>query len=140
MDNKEFIRLLNKEKRAANTWAHIKSGLRLAIETIHEANKKWWIDLHTDKPLERNVGEMLMLIVSEIAEAMEGHRKNLMDDKLTHRKTLEVELADAMIRIFDLAGGLGLDLPAAIEEKCLYNAHRLDHTPEHRKGEHGKKY
>ena len=37
-----------------------------------------------------------MLIVSEIAEAMEGERKDLMDDKLPHRKMAEVELADAL--------------------------------------------
>lgn len=39
---------------------------------IHELNRKWWVDLETGEPKERNVGEMLMLVVSEIAEAMEG--------------------------------------------------------------------
>lgn len=70
---------------------------------IHHANRRWW---HTPEGvrLSRNTGELLMLVVSEIAEAMEGHRKGLMDDHLSHRKMFEVELADAMIRIFDLAG------------------------------------
>jgi hypothetical protein len=58
----------------------------------------WWSDPATGQPKDRNVGEILMLIVSEIAEAMEGHRKSLMDDKLPHRPMLEVELADACIR------------------------------------------
>ena len=74
-----------------------------------------------------------MLIVSEVAEAMEGERKNLMDDKLPHRKMAEVELVDAMIRIFDYAGGFDYDLQGAFEEKMAFNATRVDHTHEARK-------
>jgi len=74
-------------------------------EEVHENNKKWWVDLETGQPVERNVGEMLMLCVSELAEAMEGHRKNLMDDKLPHRTMLEVEMADCLIRILDMSAG-----------------------------------
>ena len=51
---------------------------------------------------------------------------------------LEVELADAVIRIFDMAGGLHLDLPGAIVEKLAYNASRADHKPEHRAQPGGK--
>ena len=82
----------------------------------------------------------LCLIHSEISEAMEGHRKNLMDDKLPHRKMCEVELADAVIRIFDLAGAMGYDLGAAIAEKMAVNASREDHKPEARAAVDGKKY
>lgn len=81
-----------------------------------------------------------MLVVSEVSEAMEGHRKNLPDDKLPHRPMVEVELADAVIRIADLAGALGLDLGGAIAEKMAFNATRPDHKPENRKLENGKKY
>lgn len=110
------------------------------VADVHAANAKWWFDLDTGDPLKRNVGELLMLTVSELAEAMEGHRKNLLDDKLPHRKMFEVELADAVIRIFDIAGGLELDLHGAYIEKMKYNATRVDHSVEHRKSEHGKKY
>lgn len=47
---------------------------RLATE-VHAANKTWWQDLLTGEPIKRNVGELLMLAVSELAEALEGHRK-----------------------------------------------------------------
>lgn len=82
----------------------------------------------------------LMLIVSELAEAMEGHRKSLMDDKLPHRLMSEVELADAVIRIFDLAGAMNYDLGGAIADKLAFNARRADHTLEARRGPNGKAY
>ena len=80
----------------------------------------------------RNIGELLCLVHSEISEAMEGARKGLMDDKLPHRPMLEVELADAVIRCFDMAGGLQLDLAGAIAEKLAFNAQRADHKIENR--------
>lgn len=86
------------------------------------------------------IPQKLLLIHSEISEACEAHRKNLMDDKLTHREGLEVELADAAIRIFDLAGALGFDLGAAMSEKLRYNTKRKDHTLEARRAAGGKAY
>lgn len=100
----------------------------------------WWNDPATGRRIERNTGEMLMLIVSEIAEGMEGHRKSLKDDKLSERDMLEVELADAVIRIFDLAGSIGYDLGAAISEKLAFNLQRADHKPAARLAVGGKKY
>jgi len=107
---------------------------------VHEANSQWWQDLNTGERLDRNVGEMLALVHSEISEALEGHRKNLQDSHLPHRKSIEVELADALIRIFDLGAGLGLDLGGAFEDKMAYNAVRADHKREARLEANGKKY
>lgn len=86
------------------------------------------------------VAQKLCLVHSEISEAMEGHRKGLMDDKLPHRPMIEVELADALIRICDLAGAMDLDLGGAIAEKLAYNAQRADHKPEARAAAGGKAY
>lgn len=107
---------------------------------IHKANEKWWKDIKTGEPLNRNVGELLMLSVSELSEALEGHRKNLMDDKLPHRSMIEVELADCIIRVLDLAEGLNLNIGAALVEKCVFNLTRADHSVEERLKENGKKY
>jgi NTP pyrophosphatase (non-canonical NTP hydrolase) len=114
--------------------------LNTLAEICHEANRNWWIDLQTGERKHRNVGELLMLCVSELAEALEGHRKNLPDDKLPHRKMLEVELADCLIRIFDLCGGMGLDIGGAFAEKMVYNAKRADHKIEQRMQPGGKAY
>lgn len=131
----------------ANDFDNAKGGfddVRLHVgnitSRIHNSQKKWWVSLETGEPIERNVGELLMLCVSELAEAMEGHRKNLMDDKLPHRKMIEVELADAFIRICDMSAGLGFDLAGAVAEKLDFNAIREDHKREHRLTHHGKKY
>jgi hypothetical protein len=120
-------------------------GLTHAQVLCHQlaAASGWWTDLKTGMPLileQVNVPEKLCLIHSEISEAMEGHRKGLMDDKLPHRKMLEVELADAMIRILDLAGFLELDLAGATIEKLAYNQNRADHKLENRAAAGGKKF
>lgn len=128
-----------------------------AIETlqrkVHQGNidAGWWTDLSTNQDLAEEcrkgtrfgkalVAEKLVLIHSEISESMEAARKNLMDDKLPHRKGIEVELADAVIRILDLCGALQLDLAGAIQEKLGYNATRPDHKIENRVKDGGKAY
>lgn len=102
---------------------------------------------------EKNIGEALMLIVSELSEALEADRHGRRSKKtwelVNHRvvdctglkphdfacevkDTLEDELADAAIRIADLAGYLGIDLEAHVIAKMAYN--------ETRPQKHGKAY
>ena len=66
---------------------------------------------------ERNTGEALMLIVTELAEAMEGYRKQDHDN-------FREELADTFIRLFDLCGGLKIDIQSEIVKKCAKNKER----------------
>tara|TARA_R110000868_G_scaffold5292_1_gene32487 strand:+ start:437 stop:838 length:402 start_codon:yes stop_codon:yes gene_type:complete len=120
----------------------MKQDIQHAVDICHglALEAGWWSDLTTGQSVERNVGELLCLVHSEISEAMEGFRKNLQDDKLPDRKMFEVELADAVIRIFDLAGKHNLDLGGAMLDKLRYNAVRADHKPENRAKENGKKF
>jgi len=123
-------------------------NLNNLAEEIYEGNKEkgFW-----DQG--RNVGETLMLVVTELAEAMEVHRKtgNIRISELRKKIVLDApmelfpskfrmlskdtfgdEIADALIRIFDLAGGFGIDLDFHVSQKLRYNA-----TRPHK---HGKKY
>lgn len=98
----------------------------------------WWDRPDANHPMMTPV--RLMLAVSELGEAMEGHRKGRMDDHLPHRRMVECEIGDAVIRLFDQAGGEGYDLPGAIAEKLAYNQQRADHRPENRAKPGGKTY
>ncbi|SRR5258708_2957073 len=106
----------------------------------HIANRDWWVDPETKQPIKRNKGELIALMHSELSEALEGMRKNSMDDKIPYRLQEEVELADLLIRLFDYAGGFGLDLNGAFEDKMEYNANRADHKLENRAKKDGKKF
>lgn len=81
---------------------------------------------------ERNVGELLMLITSELSEGLEAHRKNQMDDHLPKYPGLQVELADALIRILDMCGGLNIPIGEILAAKRKYNQSRPH--------KHGKAY
>lgn len=106
----------------------------------------WWDrdgeDISPGDPLHdpyRVVPEKLALIHSEVSEALEGYRKGLMDDHLPHHPMIAVELADAVIRILDLAGAMNVDLAPIIIEKVAYNWKRPDHKREARALAGGKK-
>lgn len=97
------------------------------------------------------VSQKIALIHSEISEALEADRKDLMDDKLPHFKGIVVEFGDAIIRICDLVGRMQskvsdpverakLNLSNAIVEKIGFNEVREDHKLENREKEGGKKY
>lgn len=122
------------------TLAHL--GLVELQRICHSVAVKggWWTNIETGQPKDRNDGELLMLMVSEISEAMEGVRKNLPDDKLLHRRMVEVELADCIVRILDYAGGRNLDIAGALIEKVSFNISREDHKIENRKLDNGKKF
>lgn len=127
---------------------HVQTAGDILTQVCHSAsyNAGWWKDakgFDQTKPHimeEQNIVPVkLCLVHSELSEGLEGYRKDLNDDHLPHRKMLEVELADAVIRIFDLAGALKFDLGGAIAEKLAYNAQRADHKPENRAKAGGKK-
>lgn len=126
--------------------------IKKMMKEIHQTavEKGFWEDKET-----KNMGELLMLCVSELGEALEAHRK----DKFANIKqfnaerqttpfheksttiqafennvkdTFEDEIADTVIRLFDLSEGLAIDLETHIRLKLEYNK-----TREYK---HGKKY
>ncbi len=90
------------EKKTLNEWAELCHAIA--------REKGFWDE-------ERNIGEALMLIVTELAEAMEAHRTQ--DDE-----NFREEIADTFIRLLDLCGGLKIDIEGEIEKKSLKNKKR----------------
>lgn len=109
---------------------------------VHQANIKWWQDVNTGESITRNKGELLALIHSEVSEALEGERKNLMDDKLPQYPMPVVEIVDAIIRELDYLGGFypDINIQEVFDAKMAYNAKRKDHSHEHRKQKGGKQF
>lgn len=104
-----------------------------------------------DKYRELFINKQLSLIITEVAEAIEIHRKHGIDislepeiiDELTdiefgeqfenkYKDKLQDELGDTMIRLLDLIGYLGINIDKWIEAKLRYNKTRPYL--------HGKKY
>lgn len=105
-----------------------KQAIRLLCKTVNETAVKsgFWAGDH-------NFAEKIALTHSELSEALEGHRNSDPPDQhLPHLRNVVVELADAVIRIFDLCEAHEYDLGEAILAKMAYNATRPY--------KHGKKY
>lgn len=83
-------------------------------------NHGWWEN-------ERPLPEVLMLIVSELSEALEEARAGR--PMVWHANNgkpegIAVEVIDALIRILDWCGKESLDVEALVEEKHEYNMSR----------------
>lgn len=131
MDNKEKI-------KSVAIWCH---GLNNMRDFCHgEAVARGFYD----EPKE--TGTQIMLVVSELAEAMEADRNERYADYAMYngedctpeafkkyvKDSFEDEIADAMIRLFDLCGAMKIDIATHVYEKLKYNMERPY--------KHGKKY
>lgn len=102
--------------------------LRTRQDEIHTNAKAhgWW-DGVTEEDKIKLIPEKLLLIIAEVAEATEEYSYGRMDTYLGAGGKPEgfwVEMADALIRILELAGAMDVDLEHIIELKHQYNKTR----------------
>lgn len=109
-----------------------KSKFDVTKKTIEEW--KWEIHANAvehgwyDGP-EKNFGELLMLVVTEVAEVMEEYRKgrHMKESYLNEEGKIcgvPSELADIVIRVMDICAHYDIDLEQAIAQKHEYNKSR----------------
>lgn len=113
--SRELVRRwrLTQEKESTET-------INRLIDQAHATavSKGWW-----ENPAE--IGTLLALVHSEISEALEAERKgNPPDDKVPEFGGSVVEMADAIIRIFDICAHKGYPLGEALIAKMQYNEGR----------------
>ena len=105
--------------------------MSITIQTLIEKSNKparekgWWDDEN------RNIGELVALIHSEVSEALEAYRIKGRDgiseswfSESGKPEGFVYELADVLIRVADLCGEFKLDLEGALESKLAYNETR----------------
>lgn len=92
------------------------------------------------KVLDRNFGEMISLMHSELSECLEAERKDLMDDHLPEYPGQVCEFGDTFIRIGDTCGKRKYALGEVVVLKMRYNKQRLDHKRSERAKAGGKKF
>lgn len=123
--------------------AHVHNNMINVLDYVatacHQANMRWWID-KDGHMLDRNKGEMIALMHSELSEMLEGVRKGIPDHHLPGWPAEWVELVDLLIRAFDYAGRYQIPLADIFTEKMAYNAQRADHKDEARRAAGGKKF
>jgi NTP pyrophosphatase (non-canonical NTP hydrolase) len=140
---------MENNNRQGCRWVKASGVNDLAAEIHNNAKEKGFFDK------EKNIGEMLALIHSEVSEALEADRKDMycdwsygdppviqqedIDDfdfkqlfEQEVKNNFEDELADIMIRVMDLAAFKKINLEWHIQAKMRYNSLREKY--------HGKKY
>jgi hypothetical protein len=160
MQNKELLAGTEAQQRTAaesgtsaslvqnGLLAEVPGGLNSLSKEIFLRNKEKW-----NYPYNRNIGEVLCLLHSEISEALEADRKNnycAFDSKKMKsfiewendnffngkydqsiKGTFEEEMADILIRLLDLCGSKNIDIESHVKAKLRYNFMN---------GTNGKKY
>ena len=89
---------------------------------LNANNHGWyvrWEKLGDDKEV-FDVPTALMLIVTELSEAMEEYRDN-------NKEEFSVEMADVFIRLCHLCGDLDIDIERVMKTKMLINEARPYH-------------
>lgn len=129
-------------KRMSYPYTDKFEALKAIADACHQNSDDhgWWPERTPEDRL-KTIPTKLMLVVSECSEALEEYRDGRMEERFdaghgtTDKPVAEdgqllkpvgfpSELADIVIRVFDLAGALGVDIAEAIYRKMAFNQTR----------------
>ena len=103
----------------------VRGWANTAADVHNNAKSKGFWPPDTEDYDQVNDAEKLCLVHSEVSETLEALRHgNPPDDKLPEFSGAEVELADAVIRVMDLAHARGWRVAQAVEAKMKFNTGR----------------
>lgn len=110
-----------------NEMATIFIGLKRLCRLSHQTaiDKGWYNVDESGKIEQRNFGEVVALMHSELSEALEAERHgNKPSEHIPDFSGVEEEFADVLIRIFDTCEAKGYDLAGAVTAKMEFNESR----------------
>lgn len=155
----DLIATCHNASYAAGWWHHADTGMPYIPGDKHVDGTPWIGTAFIQRELITHYWPMFIackigLIHSEVSEGFEAYRRGAKDDKLAHRLGLETEIADSMIRQFDLMGAMkravalgvvdpathSMDLSASFFEKIGFNRDRPDHKIAARRAAGGKAF
>jgi NTP pyrophosphatase (non-canonical NTP hydrolase) len=117
-----YCKDFNQQIKDAGFWDSMGESLEMMGNDYNKEMLTEHAKLNIKSTHDAYITQKIMLIVSELSEAVEAMRKD--NYGIMKKDTFEDEIADALLRTFDLCGQFDIDIEAQLEWKRNYNKTR----------------